>query len=117
MCSYSSHCPFSQESETTAKPEVTVLTLAESRFEHLKNFILSRNVKLESSSKPISETKYIVTVGETPDLAMPVTGELAPCAWRSGLWFVLCPSPLFGVSSGSEFPAVHCRYCFSAPRW
>src|ERR1700727_1440837 len=117
MCSYSLHWPFSRESETAAKPEVTVLTLAESCFEHLKNFVLSRDVKLESSSKPISETKYIVTVGETPDLAPPVTGEFAPCAWGSGLWFVLCAALLIGVSSGSAFSAARCCYLFSAPRW
>ena len=50
MCNYSLHCPFSRESETAAKPEVAVLTLAESRFERLKSFVLFRNVKLESSS-------------------------------------------------------------------
>jgi hypothetical protein len=108
MCSFSLHWPFSRESETAAKPEVMVLTVAESCFEHLKNFVLSRDVKLESSSKPISETKYIVAVGETPDLAAPVTGELAPCAWGSGLWFVLCTALLIGVSLGSEFPAARC---------
>src|SRR5471030_530275 len=117
MCSYSLHWPFSRESETAAKPEVTVLTLAESCFEHLKTFVLSRNVKLESSIKPISETKYIVTEGETPDLAAPVTGELAPCAWGSGLWFVLCTALQFAAFLGSDFPAVHCCYRFSAPRW
>src|SRR5471032_1664354 len=117
MFSFSLHCAVSQESETAAKPEVTVLTFAEPCFEHLKNFVLCRNVKLESSSKPISETKYIVTVGETPDSGAPVTGELAPCAWGSGLWFVLFTEPLIGVPSGSEFPAAHCCYRFSAPRW
>src|SRR5258708_18542207 len=117
MCSRSLHCPFGRESEAAAIPEVTVLHLAESCFEHLKSFVLSRNVKLESGSKPISETKYIVTVGETPDLAASATGELAPCAWGSGLWFVLCTALLVGVSSGSEFPAARCCYGFSAPRW
>jgi hypothetical protein len=116
MCSRSLHCPFSLEIETPAIPEVYVLPLAESCVEHLKTFVLSRNVKLDSSIKPISETKYIVTVGETPDLAAPVTGELAPCAWGSGLWFVLCTALLVAASLGSEFPASHC-YRFSAPRW
>src|SRR5882757_763236 len=116
MCSRSLHCPFSLEIETPAIPEVYLLLLAESRVDHLKTFVLSRNVKLESSIKPISETKYIVTVGETPDLAAPVTGELAPCAWGSGLWFVLCTALLVGVSSGSEFLTARCCFWFSAPR-
>src|SRR6187402_1268418 len=109
--------PLQPGDRNPSETRVYWLPLAELCAEHLKNFVLSRNVKLESSIKPISETKYIVTKGETPVLAAPETGELAPCAWGPGLWFVLCTALLVAAFFVSECPAAHCWFRFSAPRW